>query len=534
MLYVRHRLGEFDPAASNPFRDPQTYNVSKLTPSLQRLSLDAARQSIVLLKSTAAPPFTSAAADDVGPVLPLDPKRYKKLALVGIDGAMFAGYNTADLSIHVGVPGMASTDRITTVADVLREEKEFEIASAVGCGCKAAARHNHCFPHCDEYDGSSVAVALDGAALAVVFIGLGGEEGENHDLRDLELPGNQSRLIDDVLATELPIVLVLLTCNPLNISALHRNPQVVGIVQAFYPQFFGGQAIADVLTGKWNPSGRLPYSWPQGDGSLVAGSIANYSMLGTNKTYRYASPTDTPPLFPFGYGLGFSSFNFSSLQVTGDIPPCSNVTVSVDVSNIHGPSGSCTVQLYLRWMSTDLPPLRPRLQLVNFEKVWVASGATVSVSLVIDARHMAVLRPAPTSGSAEWQPPLWSVEPGLVEVFIGDGQPGFASSQSLTGTFNIAGTATPVKECSVVDVNGAQSLPQKSPMKTDDPKAFAVPVEPDGSYSVRLAASPGYQPVQPSSATTTEPGLRTTDHCSWMAYPLRRLAPTALGPHSLL
>ena len=136
------------------------------------------------------------------------------------------------------------------------------------------------------------------------------------------------------------------------------------------------------------------------------------------------------------------------MEVTGDIAPCSNVTVSVDVRNTGGPSGSCTVQLYLRWMSTDLPALRPRLQLVNFEKVWVASGATVNVSLVIDARHMAVLRPATSSDSTGWQPPFWSVEPGLVEVFIGDGQPGFASSQSLAGTFNIACTATPVNECS--------------------------------------------------------------------------------------
>ena len=72
----------------------------------------------------------------------------------------------------------------------------------------------------------------------------------------------------------------------------------------------------------------------------------------------------------------------------------------------------------------------------------------MTVSLVIDARHMAVLRPALSGNSTEWKPPFWSVEPGTVEVFIGDGQPGFASSQSLAGTFNIAGTATPVNECS--------------------------------------------------------------------------------------
>ena len=233
LLYVRHRLGEFDAASSNPFRDQKTYNVSTLAPPLQQLSLEAARQSMVLLKATQG-------------VLPLDPARHKKLALIGIDGAFFAGYNTADLSLHVGVPGFGLTDRVTTVSDVLQAEAEFEVAAAVGCGCTHEAPHNRCFPSCDEYNSTAVAAALDGASVAVVFIGLGGDEGENHDLRDLALPGNQSRLIEDALATELPLVLVLLTCNPLNISALHDNPRVAAIVQAFYPQFYAGQAIADV------------------------------------------------------------------------------------------------------------------------------------------------------------------------------------------------------------------------------------------------------------------------------------------------
>ena len=173
-------------------------------------------------------------------------------------------------------------------------------------------------------------------------------------------------------------------------------------------------------------------------------------MLGTNKTYRFAEPDPTATLYPFGYGLSLSTFKFSSLQVTGDITPCGNVTVSVNVQNTHGPAGSCTVQLYISWLGADLPPLRPRVQLVNFAKVWVGAGATVAVSLLIDPRHMAVLRPAAgraVDGGDGWQPPFWSVEPGLVGVFVGDGQPGFGSSVYLNGTFTIAGSATPVESC---------------------------------------------------------------------------------------
>lgn len=138
-------------------------------------------------------------------------------------------------------------------------------------------------------------------------------------------------------------VVVLLTCNPVNITGIVADDRVSAVIHAGYPQHTGGSAIADMLLGAFNPSGKLVYTWPRGDAVLSgeAGELGNYTMLGTNKTYRYGQPD---PLFPFGFGLHFTTFAYSDLVVTKSVAACSNVTVAVTVTNMGELAGSETVR----------------------------------------------------------------------------------------------------------------------------------------------------------------------------------------------
>ena len=367
LLYVRHRLGEFDPASLNPFRDQQTYSTAKLAPGLLQLSKEAARQSLVLLKTDRK-------------LLPLRQTKAPNIAVIGVENSVSAGYNTAD-SIGSAVKGETTNDpsQLVTTSAAL-QAAGFSVTSAVGCGCTNGGRHNDCSAACTTYNKAAVQQALAGASVAVVFIGLGGAEGENNDVRSLSLPGNQTTMVNDVLLAGVPVVVVLVTCNPVNITGFASDARVAAIVQAGYAQHTAGGAIADVLMGRHNPSGRLPYTWPHGDGSWAAGAIGNYTMLGTNKTYRYQQPGKAPPLYPFGFGLSFTTFAFTDLVVPPWVAVCSNATISVTVANTGQVDGATVVQLYLAWVAPGQEA--PSIQLVNFDKV-IYANVTGSASLAV-------------------------------------------------------------------------------------------------------------------------------------------------------
>jgi beta-glucosidase len=312
---------------------------------------------------------------------------------------------------------------------------------------------------CTNYNSTNTTLGAAGADLVVLHLGFGGRPGENTDLgseqKDLELYANQTLLIDAALATGKPIILVLFTALPANITGLVANPAIRAIVQAYYPQHHGGTAVVDVLTGKVNPAGRLVMTWPKAYDKTLHGDIGDYRMLGTQKTYRFAFPD---PLFPFGFGLSYTSWQYADLVVSpGPIAPCANVTVSVSVSNTGSVDGSEVVQLYVRWrdvMGGDAPV--PNITLVDFARVFVAAGATQTVSLVVDPRHYAVLQaqplgpPSPKEPNGTWVPPAWTMKPATLDVFVGGQQP-FAtprlSSNVLSASVALAGDGSFASRC---------------------------------------------------------------------------------------
>jgi beta-glucosidase len=233
------------------------------------------------------------------------------------------------------------------------------------------------------------AVRRSDAVVAILGLSprLEGEEGESAgDRTDLGLPAGQQRLLEAVAAMGKPVVLVLTSGSALAVpwAAAH----VPAIVQVFYPGEEGGTALADVLFGDVSPSGRLPVTVYRSAADLPP--FADYAMRG--RTYRYL---ETPPLFPFGHGLSYTTFGYSELAVVGR-------DVSVLVQNTGARAGDEVVQLYLS--RPDLPGYAPRRWLAGVARVHLGPGERRQVHLSLRPEALSIVdehgrRSSPTG---EW------------------------------------------------------------------------------------------------------------------------------------
>ncbi|GIJ79790.1 beta-glucosidase [Micromonospora phaseoli] len=244
-------------------------------------------------------------------------------------------------------------------------------------------------------DTSGIAAAVEAATDAdVCIVAVGdragmfgrGTSGEGCDAADLQLPGVQAELVRAVLATGTPVVLVVLSGRP---YALGEEVADAGaIVQAFFPGQLGGQALAEVLTGEVNPSGRLPVSVPRHAGGLPGTYLA--PTLGRRTQVSSVDPT---PAFPFGHGLSYTTFEWSDAEVTGgpdsigggpvDWPVDGEVTVGVTVRNTGSRAGAEVVQLYLH--DPVAQTTRPVVRLVGYARVPVQPGEAARVTFVVPA-----------------------------------------------------------------------------------------------------------------------------------------------------
>ncbi|MCC5952020.1 MAG: glycoside hydrolase family 3 C-terminal domain-containing protein [Acidimicrobiia bacterium] len=234
-------------------------------------------------------------------------------------------------------------------------------------------------------------------------------ESEGYDSPDLSLPFGQDALIEAVAEANPDTVVVLETGNPTDMPWRDR---VRAILQAWYPGQAGGRAIAEVLTGAVNPSGRLPVTFPESTSQLPRPELAGFGEpFGTPLTiehregaevgYRWFAATDATPRYPFGYGLGYTTFAHADLEVSGG----DTVTATVSVTNTGDRSGADVVQLYL----TDAAGTR-RSRLLGFERVELDPGETRRVTIVADPRLLAAF-----DGAAA----QWHIAGGAYEVAIG-------------------------------------------------------------------------------------------------------------------
>jgi beta-glucosidase len=272
--------------------------------------------------------------------------------------------------------------------------------------------------------GDAVALA-EKSDVAIVFAGLTDEwESEGVDRADMELCGDQVELIERVASVNPNTVVVLNTGSPITMNWLDR---VAAVVQAWYPGQEVGSAVADVLFGDVNPSGKLPQTFPKrlkdnpayvnypGENGLV------YYGEGIFVGYRYYDKKDIEPLFPFGHGLSYTTFAYQNLSLdAAEYVPGDEIRVSVDVTNTGDRAGKEVVQLYVRDVESRL--VRPEKELKAFAKVALEPGQTKTVTLTLDRDALSFYNPARKR---------WMTEAGEFQVLVGSS----AHDIRLTGSF---------------------------------------------------------------------------------------------------
>ncbi len=351
-------------------------------PRHRALARTLAEESVVLLSNDG--------------VLPLAADR--RIAVVGPNadrmGALFGCYSFVNhvLPQHPGFePGIAAP----TVLDALRAEFG---AVPFSAGCEV-----------DDPDRSGFDAAVAEAAAADVAVLVMGDRaglfgrgtvGEGCDRDDLELPGVQRELVEAVLATGTPTVLVLLTGRPYAIDwALRR---CAAVVQAFFPGEEGAGAVAGVLSGRVNPSGRLPVSLPRSAGAQPYSYL--HPALGEGDEVTNLATTSPAP---FGFGLSYTTFGYADLTAPDQVPTDGWLPVSVRVTNTGSVAGDDVVQLYGHDVVGSVT--RPVAQLLGYQRVHLLPGESTTVRFTVPTARLAFTDRTHTR----------VVEPGDVELWLG-------------------------------------------------------------------------------------------------------------------
>lgn len=214
--------------------------------------------------------------------------------------------------------------------------------------------------------------------LAIISVGI--EEGEFQDRASLQLPGRQEELIQKVAATGKPVVILLTGGSAITMNAW--KDKVKAIVHNWYAGEDGGNAIAEVLFGNYNPAGRLPITFPVFEGQLPL--VYNHKPTGRGDDYVNLTGQ---PLFPFGYGLSYTTFSYSDLSLSKSaIRPDASITATCKVTNTGERAGDEVVQLYIRDELASLS--RPVVELKGFERIHLQPGETKTVTFEITPQHL--------------------------------------------------------------------------------------------------------------------------------------------------
>ena len=378
VLKAKYAYGLFD----HPYRNCDTLREKSemLTPEHLALARTVAQQSIVLLKNGKN-------------ILPLD-KSVRTIALIG---------PLADNRIDPLGPwaGVGRPDDVVTVLEGMRQKipPQTKLIFAQGCAISS--------------DSADIQKAVGAATQADVAIVVLGEEaqmsGEAASRSNLDLPGRQNELLKAIHQTGKPIVLVLMNGRPLTIPWVAEN--VNAIVESWFLGVQSGNAIADVLFGDVNPSGKLPASFPRSVGQIPL--YYNHKSTGrpfadsNSYTSKYLDVSNTP-VYPFGFGLSYTKFRYSNIRASSrTIAKNQEIRVAVDVENSGKRMGDEVVQLYIQDEVASVT--RPVRELKGFKRVTLKPGEKQLVEFVLTPEHLSFL-------NLEMKK---VVEPGTFNVFVG-------------------------------------------------------------------------------------------------------------------
>ncbi|MGJ4846251.1 glycoside hydrolase family 3 N-terminal domain-containing protein [Leifsonia sp. Le1] len=424
-LAQKEELGLLD---ADAFEDEPPAEVDLDSPRHRELARRLAEESVVLLSNDGVLPLGSRTTP-VSTVAVIGPNADRAEALQGC-------YSFAN-HVLAGHPGLPLGFEIPTVLEALPTA----FADA-GLPLPEFVHAEGCTVEGDDESGFAAAVdAATGADLAVVVVGdqaglFGrGTVGEGNDSESLELPGAQRRLVDAVIATGTPVVMVLLTGRPYAIDwALNGDAAPSAVLQAFFPGEGGGPAIADILTGRVNPSGRLPVSMPRSAGAQPYSYL--HPILGGPSD---VTATDSTPVLPFGFGLTYTSFAYSDFEVDADASTDGAFAATLTVTNTGSVRGTDTVQLYGHDVTATVT--RPVAQLLGYTRVDLEAGESVRVTFDVPATRLAFSD----------RRMVRVVEPGDVEVWAATHA---AASTGLRGDEVTGGAIVNEKQADVRHIAG--------------------------------------------------------------------------------
>jgi beta-xylosidase len=386
-LFWKFKLGLFD----DPYVDPDEAERIAGCDAHRELALQAARETITLLKNE-------------NDLLPLNPAKLKTIAVIGPNAhrVLLGGYN--------GAP-----KHNVTVADGIRAKVGDRVKVVYREGCKitigGAWQQDEVVPSDPAEDRRQIQEAAAAARGAdVIVLAIGGNEQTSReawshthmgDRANLDLLGRQEELVQAMLATGKPVVVLLFNGSPLSVNLLAEK--VPGIFECWYLGQECGRAVADVLFGDFNPGGKLPISIPRSTGQLPV--FYNYKPS-ARRGYLFA---EASPLYPFGFGLSYTKFAFQNVRLAKKKIKCNSATkVLVDVKNIGNHAGSETVQLYIRDLVSSVT--RPVRELKGFRKIFLLPGEMKTIELEITPEALAFY-------DINMK---YTVEPGEFEIMVGN------------------------------------------------------------------------------------------------------------------
>ncbi len=386
MLYYKFKLGLFD----DPYVDPAEAEQFVGCPANRELALQGARETITLLKNE-------------GGIAPLDPRRIKSVAVIGpnADRQLLGGYS--------GRPKY-----YTSVLDGIRSKVGDRVTVPYAEGCKITTggswNQDPVTPSDPDEDRRQIQEAVQVAQQAdVIVLAIGGNEQTSReawsrthlgDRPSLDLLGRQEELVKAMLATGKPVIVLLFNGRPLSINYLSQHVPV--IFECWYLGQETGRAVADVLFGDYNPSGKLPITIPRSAGHLPA--FYNHKPS-ARRGYLF---DDVSPLYPFGFGLSYTSYAFKRLRLTKQkIHRGGSTRALVEVTNTGRRTGTEVVQLYIRDRVSSVT--RPVKELKGFVKVTLKPGETRMVALDITPESLAFY-------DVNMK---YLVEPGEFEIMVG-------------------------------------------------------------------------------------------------------------------